>query len=326
LAKQKPPLKDFVKNTKRNYKFIYIDPNKFGKRQKEKFIMARPKSLLAFVHLHKTAGTTLNHILRRNFFMRYLDVRPLTKCSNGVFRAYDLKKTLRINPAIRCISGHSVKAFSDLESMVPDIKYITLLRDPIKRCVSDYLFGLYFKKIEEKDRPFKVYLAEQRTRDYQTKAIAGNTDLAAAKEILTRRFWIVGITEDFDEFLIQLRKKLELVKFDPLYTRQNVASNKKIRRKETAEQLLKKHRDEIVEMNRLDMKLYEYVQKEILPKQRAKYGPELQKAVADFKLLLQRRKPRMMRSYLDYAVRKFYYDPIIGLIRKMNGLPYKGTF
>ena len=39
--------------------------------------MARQKNkILGFVHIEKTAGTSLIHILRHNFFMRYMDKEP----------------------------------------------------------------------------------------------------------------------------------------------------------------------------------------------------------------------------------------------------------
>ena len=35
--------------------------------------------LLAFIHTEKTGGTTLNQVLRRNFFLRFADVRPVVE-------------------------------------------------------------------------------------------------------------------------------------------------------------------------------------------------------------------------------------------------------
>ncbi|HMU91316.1 MAG TPA: hypothetical protein PKC33_11515, partial [Pseudomonadales bacterium] len=70
--------------------------------------------LLAFVHIEKAAGTTFIHILRRNFFLRYLDVRPYGIESGGLFLSGDLRISTRILPGLKCFSGHAVTPYSDL--------------------------------------------------------------------------------------------------------------------------------------------------------------------------------------------------------------------
>jgi len=278
-----------------------------------------PKSLLAFVHIEKAAGLTLTHILRRNFFMRHLDVRPLYQESKAVFRSADLRTLLKINPIIRSISGHSVKVFSDLESLIPETKHIVLLRDPIKRYVSHYIYILDWRK---KSFPFERFLSNEFYANHQTKAIASCADVEVAKEYLSTRFLVVGVVEEFDEFLIRLKKKLEPMNFDPLYTRQNVAVDKVPRREKTSTHILQKYRDAITDRNYLDLQLFQYLHEKILPKQKEDYGPDLQHDLAEFQAMLKYRKPRMMRSYIDYGVRKLYYEPIIGTVRKLSGMPY----
>lgn len=262
---------------------------------------------------------TLNHILRRNFIMRHMEVRQLCQESDGVFRAADLKKTFWLNPFIRSISGHSIRVFSDLEDLVPDVRFITLLRDPIKRYISHYI---YIVDWTNKHFPFKKFLSNEVFSNTQTKAISGFMGVDAAKEYLAKRFWLVGIVEKFDEFLVLLRKKLKPIKFDPLYTRQNVSWEKVPERKETAALILEKYRDEIIERNQLDLQLFQHVHDRILPIQQDDYGSDLQQDLTEFQSALRRCNPGTRRSYIDYAVRKLYYDPLIGIMRKLNGLPY----
>ncbi|MHA1381409.1 MAG: hypothetical protein ACTSRG_23830 [Candidatus Helarchaeota archaeon] len=88
--------------------------------------MISKKFLLAFAHIEHTAGLTLRHILRRNFFMSCFDARPFSKDSQGIFSDYDFKKALNLNPFIRCICGHSVKVHSDLSINFPGIKFMAL--------------------------------------------------------------------------------------------------------------------------------------------------------------------------------------------------------
>jgi hypothetical protein len=58
----------------------------------------RHRACVVFVHIEKAAGTTFIHTLRRNYFLRYLDVRPFSPASNSIFTARDLELSLRVNP------------------------------------------------------------------------------------------------------------------------------------------------------------------------------------------------------------------------------------
>ncbi len=100
--------------------------------------MDRKKDLLAFVHMEKSAGTSFIHILRRNFLFRYLDVRPFWPESDGVFTARDLRASKRLLPDLRCIAGHAVKPYADLSSAHECVLYVTVLRNPVRRYISQY--------------------------------------------------------------------------------------------------------------------------------------------------------------------------------------------
>lgn len=292
--------------------------------EREEHTLHHPKTLFAFVHIHKAAGTTLRHILRRNFFMQHIGARPFSGKSGGIFRARDLKIALRLNPALRCISGHAVRTFSGLETLVPDIKYFTVLREPVKRFVSHFQYAVDVMKT---NITFEQRLETEENCNYQTKAIVGNDDLDSAKEILSQRFWLVGTCEQFDEFLVLLKKKMQPKVFDPLYTSQNRAVDRSPSKNvEVRTLLLSRYRDSIIERNQLDIELFKYARDEILAKEIAEYGPDFQKDVSHFRSELERSRPTMFKPYVDYAVRHFYYDPMIGLIRVLNGHPYRGGY
>jgi hypothetical protein len=296
-------------------------------------MMSHSRWLLAFVHIEKAAGTTLYHILRRNFFMRHLEVRPFVQESDMIFRASDLKRSFWLNPFLRSIGGHSVKAFSDLETVVKDIKYITLLRDPNTRYVSHYFHQMSMKKTHIH---FRDFLKNDEHSNFQTTSLSiGNfrekrracsADLEKSKKLLSERFLLAGVVEKFDEFLIQLKRLLRPKRFDPRYSRQNVSRTDDRLGKETPLNILTTYNDEISERNQLDLELYEYVFCRLLPRQRAEYGSSLHADVNDFQQTLRNSKQRMLNSYIDYAIRHCYYDPLIGVQRLWHGLPYSGTY
>jgi hypothetical protein len=291
--------------------------------QKGKNLPTPPLSLLAFAHIHKAAGTTLLHILRRNFFLRHMDVRPFRKESNGVFRARDLQTCLRLNPFLRCISGHSVRTWSDLEALVPNVQYITILRDPINRFVSHFL---YRQDVMKSTYSLQEAIDREKDHNLQTKYIAGSDDLEAAKRMLEGRFLSAGVSEEFDAFLLLLRRKLEPAPFDISYVSQNLASRRGKDRKEIARRIIEENHDALVEMHQVDLKLYDYLKNDLLPREKVEYGPAFERNLAEFQEQVRDRRHKTLRPYIDYAVRKCYYEPVTGLIRVRHGKPYYGGF
>jgi hypothetical protein len=276
------------------------------------------RELLAFVHIEKAAGTTLIHILRDNYFMRYLDVRPFKKESGGIFQIEDMRASLRINPFTECIGGHAVMPFNGLETAFPNIRYITVLRDPVARYLSQFQ---YWVKNLKKQISLEEFLDLEDEYNLQTKKIAGVADVERAKAILAEKFLVVGTLEKFDEFLVMLRKKLSPFPFEPYYRVHNIGKENSKR-----SSLLEQHKDRIIENNRLDIELYEFVQNKIMPKQREWYGAELQRELEEFKHANASHKPGMLRPYIDYAMRKLYYEPVSGGIRRIHGLPSQGSY
>ncbi|MFC1738962.1 hypothetical protein ACFL1G_07945 [Planctomycetota bacterium] len=283
-------------------------------------LMGKNRKLLCFVHIEKTAGVTLDYVLRRNFFPCYMDVRPFSAKSNMRFTAKDLQKALTINPFLRCISGHSISAVEDLGEVRRNIDYITLLRQPVKRYLS---YFDYTVRVLGRENTFDNYLQNEDMANFQTKKIAGCADVTLAKEILKEHFLLVGIVKEFDAFLLQLRQQLQPRPFDPLYVRRNVTA-------QCLKMAIPKPTDHkkaaAEERNKLDMELYDFVREHILPKQRREYGPRYDKDLERLKLQVATWRPRMLKSYADYALRKLYYDPMIGVLRLCAGLPYKGSY
>ncbi|HSF18507.1 MAG TPA: hypothetical protein VLK65_23465 [Vicinamibacteria bacterium] len=271
------------------------------------------RSLVAFTHITRTGGNSLIHVLRYNYFLRCCDVRPLSRDSGGVFGPEDMIKIWRINPLVECIVGHAVRPNDDLDAAFPGIRYITLLRDPAERYVSQYLQHLAKRGY----LPFEHFLKKDRA-NRQTRFIAGAEDLSAAKQILAERYLAVGVSDQFDEFLVLLSKKLAPRFVAPSYRIVNVSSNEQAKQR-----ILARHRDRILETQRLDTELYNFVRFELFAREKARF-PRFDD---DVRLLEERRaksSPPLMLPCVDYLVRHVYYRPATGIVRVLNGLPARG--
>ena len=275
--------------------------------------------MLAFVHIEKAAGTTLIHLLRRNYFLRYMDVRPLVKGSSGFLTARDLTIYFRINPFVNCIGGHAIRACSNLHDVVPTIRYITLLRDPVDRYLSQYRY--WVEKLD-KNITFDKFMDHRPAWNFQVKKIAGADNLEEAKRLINDRFLLVGTVERFDEFLVLLIKKLRPLGFDAAYQRKNIAKGDG----GWIGAILDKYDSQIKERNELDVKLYRYVNDEVLSAEIESYGDMFEDDVRHHMGGNRTSGIAEAKSHVDYLFRKIYFTPVAGLIRKINGLPADGSY
>ncbi|UCF33779.1 MAG: hypothetical protein JSV78_00415, partial [Phycisphaerales bacterium] len=166
--------------------------------------------MLAFVHIEKAAGTTVNHILARSFGLRHADVMAW-RCRFADLRAADLRGFRRMIPGLVSIAGHIVKPFNDLHLDCPSIRYWTILREPLARCASHYQYQVNFLNIPHS---FEEWIADPRFQNFQTRKLAGVPDADAAIGIIKDRFVLVGLLEHFHESLLLLRAKLHDPRLD----------------------------------------------------------------------------------------------------------------
>ena len=199
----------------------------------------RAKTLL-FLHVHKTAGTTLNRIIERE----YNPFRIYTIEGGRIEWSIDHLKKLseRRRAALEVVKGHM--SFGLHESLPQPSTYITFLRDPVERCISSYYYSKgnrmnpFYRRIahENLDIPGFLDIAPW-NNNLQCKTIAGidrrdfrpvplfrkmiqpgtgivdpkadrwsNLEtLGRAKENLAAYFSFVGLTERFNDSLLVLK-------------------------------------------------------------------------------------------------------------------------
>jgi hypothetical protein len=190
--------------------------------------MATPTSRFFFIHVMKTAGTTFSRHLQQQFSPKeFYPSRGFDWESVTDYEPYVSVPRLRSVPdarrdQVRLYSGHFPYMAAAL--IAPDLRVITLLRDPVDRTESVLK---HFKRLDDRFRAStleEIYehpqISRSYIRNYQTKIfsfvpadeadtvlrpLAVDDDrLQLAKENLDHVEFI-GLTESFGEFIEELR-------------------------------------------------------------------------------------------------------------------------
>ncbi len=195
---------------------------------------------LLFLHVHKTAGTTLHRIIERE----YNPFHIYTIEGGRVEWSIDHLKKLpeRRRAALQVVKGHM--SFGLHEQLPQPSTYITFLRDPVERCISSYYyskgnpFNPFYKRIREENLDIPAFLdIAPWNNNLQCKTIAGidrrefrpvelfrrmtqsdtgkvdpdmdrwssAATLEKARENLIRYFGFIGLTERFTHSLMVLK-------------------------------------------------------------------------------------------------------------------------
>jgi hypothetical protein len=264
--------------------------------------------MLVFVHINKTAGSTVRYILRSSYGSRHCDVEPWrADWDEEPFSTADLRRLRRIYPRLASIAGHRVTGYADLHENGTEFTYFTVLRDPLKLCASRFQYHVNRKK---KGLVFEEWIQRDWLRNAQTKRIAGTTSADDAIRIIQAKGMFVGLTERFDESMVLL-KALRANDLNIAYTPVNVARDDSL-----ARELLAKTstRQALMEANEADLELYEYVRTELYPRFVRDFGAGLDEAVAEYQGGAGRRFDR--RKVASYRLKRHgLYRPILRLYR-----------
>jgi len=260
------------------------------------------------VHIEKCGGTTLIHMLRRNFGLNHFDIIPADKTSSLV-NAADVAAVRSLRPSSSSIAGHSVRAYLNLADSGVDLEYYTILRDPIKRYISDYQ---HFVEVLHYPDDFENWLERSDRFNLQTKAISGGEDVDLAKSLLRHRFSLVGIIEEFDLFLSGFRALVFPVPFDTHYIVKNSSTSRRVDYRTKVD--INRYAKQIADRNALDLELYQFVSCVLLPEQEERFGRVSESAIPRWKLLIS--------GKLNSLYRNLVYKPFVGRLPfSLHALP-----
>jgi len=220
---------------------------------------ANPAEALIFLHIPKSAGTTLNRLIEWEYplFEMYSVDPVFFRWSRA--RLWHLSK--RRLQRFRVFKGHM--PFGLHELLPQSATYITVMRGAVERVISAYYFMSNYMlhpnywKFRREGWTLEDFVRRSPRENVQTKMIAGadydapctTETLLRAKENL-RYFSVVGLTERFEESLALMKLRFGW-RFDS-YCSFNV-TRKRPKKRELPQSTL----DLIAERNRFDMELYE---------------------------------------------------------------------
>lgn len=217
--------------------------------------------MFAFVHIEKTAGSSLVDVLRRSFGLAHCDVEPLRGYWALPFGARDYRWLRLLHPPLRSIAGHTVTPYSDLETVRPDVRYYTFLREPIVRQASHYQHN---RQQLGRSRPFEEWIRLPHHRNHMCSMIAGEESADAAIEMIRRKRIFVGLIEEFDASLRELDVWMGgVLCLD--YEVRNVAPGQSIKQSLLDDPA---SRELIEDANREDVRLYRWATESWVPEQR----------------------------------------------------------
>jgi hypothetical protein len=223
-----------------------------------------------FLHIGKTAGTSLRRILHRQFrSSEILRVETPWRNPSRLRREETLDYFAGLpeerRSGARLIEGHVI--FGLHRSVPRPSTYITLLRNPVALTISQYNFVLrrprhwLHERVVSEAMTLEDYVKSGialETDNSQTRALSGDTTapfggctremLETAKRNLEQHFAVTGLTERFDESLILLKRAFGWS--NVRYVRANVSPRKDPVSSATLHA--------IEEQNVLDMELYRW--------------------------------------------------------------------
>lgn len=270
------------------------------------------KLFLIFCHLGKTGGTTMHYILSNNLPL-YFALNSEKKFGNH--RAFDekaLKKLLNISQkTISGIGGHNLFPHFDYANLLEEHNFspfmFTFFRDPIKRYISHLNHGIVNMGL---DWDFDYFISRKDYYNVQTRSIAGVQDAEIAIEILKNKFSFVGLIERFDESLLLMKDKFP-GEINMHYEKQNVIEG--LKKKYTMSNLSTNQLEKIRELNKEDIKLYDFVKDVYYPSLKNNYRGDLQNDLIEFKIINEKYKFNSSKKILHKMknqVAKFLIQPV----------------
>ncbi len=233
--------------------------------------------MLAFVHLRRTTGRTIESILSNSFGLRHCPIRlPGSRGPMAVVSAAEVTRLGRLFPPLASVSGHGIVPYGDLHQVFPQARYFTFLREPIERCAADFAAQVVRREIPN---DFAAWLASPQARNRQTRQLCGAEDASAAIRMIDTCMGFVGLAEQLDTSLVMFRRWVHHERTDIRYSRSQDAAYQAI-----MGPLLRnlEMRRRLIEANRQDLAVYAHVVETVFPRQVTDYGRRLESDVETF--------------------------------------------
>jgi len=220
-----------------------------------------------FVHVPKSGGTSLSHMLRARYFLSFAKISE--EASTSACRQmskdewFDFKRCLAAYHAesgIGYIQGHFCINEEFLDAYQARYRIVTLLRHPVDRFISHYFFDDRYSSVSlEEFVKTPVAYSEAHVLchffgDLKWEQPTEDNDMEATVSTAIgnlRRLPVVGVLDKEDDFVDACKRELGISLALP---KRNVGVARNASSTRISEQLL----SEITELCRDDLRIYEY--------------------------------------------------------------------
>lgn len=241
--------------------------------------------LIMFMHIPKTAGSTVRGVIERAYgpsgAALFSPMRELFDRSDDSYPKLwdDLQARCRSDPELKIVYGHLL--FGTHEVTTRDNAYISIMRDPVCRMLSNYYYRAQHGHCTAPLITLEDYISGRSLRramrleadNLQTRFLSGRHGrpqevefggctremLEEAKQNIANKFLLIGLTEHFEEMMKCLGKMFDW-KTAPISGRQRV-TQPYAGPADTAAEIVAR----IEDRNALDRELYEFVRARFWP-------------------------------------------------------------
>ena len=283
--------------------------------------MTNNSETIIFLHIPKTAGTTLNQVLQQQYPLG--EIYFLGANAQASIAEYKMMDNAP-KAAFRVVSGHTAYGFHEF---VPDTAtYFTLLRDPVERVVSFYHYvknseqHYLNRTVVDEFSGIGAFVSSGITKmvdNGQTRLLSGawlEPDFGhmeiehyeQARANLDRDFTVVGLTEEFDSSLLLLQQAFGWQHIN--YVSRNVGEV------ERRQRLLAPEEKVVLEQfNRYDIALYAYAQR-LFERQVTQLGPDYPYLLSE--LQRKNRRHQLLKAPIARAIRRVRQVSVRAVLRK----------
>jgi hypothetical protein len=175
------------------------------------------KGGIAYIKVPKTGSSTWAGIMRR------------IGSRHGLKHVHDgpswIKKDMKPSASVWANHGHRISMERELFKLMPNATYVTLIRDPVDRALSQfYHIQVSRRGVKDDDSEKTKYLSKTNAQ-FQMQYIQQKEESQTPAEIM-ESYTFIGVTERFDESLLILGRKLGLNNSDLLYLRSKESGKK----------------------------------------------------------------------------------------------------
>ena len=220
------------------------------------------KTAHVFLHIPKTAGSTIRTLIAQNY------ARERTVAFPGEMKAYDSFRNRPDDAKLRFRMLHGHMPFGIHESMPCECRYFTFLREPTARYFSDYFFAFDYPAHNLHE---KIVSGEMTCEDYaelpdrevyfdntMTQYLSGDLfskptreTLEKAKRNLVEKMATFGIARRFDESILDIAHTFGWHK--PFYLSKNIS-------KQTIRNVSDEAREKCEKRQHLDGELFQFAE------------------------------------------------------------------